>query len=60
MTAVTPEVITSDDAGARYQALRDMIGDVAGFKRRAESYELDAQDRALYDALVELEYLLGL
>lgn len=59
MSIVTPEVLTRTQAIERYDALVASIGDVEDFKLRAEAYELDDEDVAVYDDLVELEYLLG-
>jgi hypothetical protein len=40
--------------------LLEAIGDRDAFERRAEAYELDVRESALYDDLVELEFLLGI
>jgi hypothetical protein len=40
--------------------LLEKVGDRAALERRAEAYALDASDSALYDDIVELEFLLGL
>lgn len=60
MTPVTLEVITSEEARARHAKLLEAIGDRDAFERRAEEYALDARESALYDDLVELEFLLGI
>lgn len=60
MSAVKLDVIPVEEAHARYAALLEEVGDRAALERRAEAYALDASDSALYDDIVELEFLLGL
>lgn len=60
MATITPIVLTTEEAKRKYRELVSRIGDVESFKDRAEAYELDTADRALYDDLTELEFLLGL
>lgn len=51
-------VMTRDEAEHRYQTLRDAIVDLEAFRRRGAAFELDAHDAAVYDELVDLEFLL--
>lgn len=60
MATVTPVVLSTEAANVKYRSLVSEIGDVEEFKDRAAAYLLNAKDRALYDDLMELEYLLGI
>jgi hypothetical protein len=59
MTVVRPEILSAEEAKCRYDQLCRQINDVEEFRARGEAYELDAGECALYDSLLELEYLLG-
>ncbi|WP_209374297.1 hypothetical protein [Brevibacterium renqingii] len=56
---ITPIVLSTAEAERIRRDLVSNIGDVDDFKARAESYQLDTEDRALYDDLIEIEFLLG-
>lgn len=59
MPTATTEIISLEDARNRYTALITGISDLGEFKARGDAYALSDDDQALYDDLMELEYLIG-
>lgn len=59
MPTATTEIISLEDARNRYAALTTGISDLDEFKARGNAYALSDDDQALYDDLMELEYLIG-
>lgn len=59
MPVVVPEIMTLAEAMRRYDALRSQIPNLELFRAKAEAYALDSEGQAIYDDLVELEYLIG-
>lgn len=59
MPIARTEIISLEDARNRYAALIAGISDLDEFKARGNAYALSDDDQALYDDLMELEYLIG-
>lgn len=59
MQDATVEILTHEEAVGRRDGIYAQVGDVEKFRRRGESYELDADELVLYDELLMLDYLLG-
>lgn len=58
MSISTVEVIDVADAERRRDEIIRSVGDVAVFIARGEAYELDLEDRILFEELRDLEFLL--
>lgn len=59
MPTVITEILSLEDARTRYAALSERISDLTDFKARGDAYALSDEDQAIYDDLMELEYLIG-
>ncbi|WP_426563941.1 hypothetical protein ACPPVT_21525 [Angustibacter sp. McL0619] len=60
MSKVVVERLTVDEAWRRRIAIIAAVGgDESGFRNRALAFVLDARELALYDELMELDYLLA-
>lgn len=59
MPMATTEIISLEDARKRHATLIAGISDLDEFKARGIAYALSDDDQALYDDLMELEYLIG-
>ncbi|WP_246955773.1 hypothetical protein [Brachybacterium sp. Marseille-Q7125] len=59
MSISTVTYMSEEQAQHRYEELARQVSDLAGFKERGANYELDADDAAIYDELLSLEFLLG-
>ncbi|MGR6091390.1 hypothetical protein ACU4IU_12575 [Brevibacterium sp. CSND-B09] len=59
MPVVVPEAISLEEARRRYDAILGRIADLDDFRAKAEAYALDSEGQAIYDDLVELEFLIG-
>ena len=60
MSAVHVEHITEEEALARRAEIIALVGDVDGFRQRAEAGLLSPEELRLYDELDGLDYLLRL
>ena len=56
----TVQVFTQEEAEQAYQELLSKIDNVDEFKEAGRKYELDLEQRALYEDLIDYEFLLGL
>lgn len=55
---VEVHVMRKEDAQARLDMIYEIAGDVEDFRMRGFRYELDAEDSALYEDMLDLEFLL--
>lgn len=53
------EHLTEDEARARRTELLEIVGNEADFRAKARLFALGADERALYDELEALDFLLG-
>lgn len=56
----TVQVFTQEEAEEEYQKILSKIDNVDEFKEAGRKYELDLEQRALYEDLIDYEFLLGL
>ena len=56
----TVQVFTQEEAEQAYQKILSKIDNVDEFKEAGRKYELDLEQRALYEDLIDYEFLLGL
>lgn len=58
-TPASMRTMTVEQAIAERQAIQSRVGDLGAFRRRGETYELDAEEIVIYDDLKVLDYPLG-
>lgn len=56
----TVKVLTQEEAERNYEELISQIDNLDEFKEAGRKYELDLEQRALYEDLIDYEFLLGL
>lgn len=56
----TVQVFTQEEAEEECQKILSKIDNVDEFKEAGRKYELDLEQRALYEDLIDYEFLLGL
>ncbi len=56
---ITVKQLTEDEARYRRAEILKAAGDEDDFRDRADAYLLDARERAMFDELEGLDYLLG-
>lgn len=56
----TVKVLTQEEAERNYEELISQIDDLDEFKQAAQRYELELDERIIYEDLIDYEFLLGL
>lgn len=55
----TVKVLTQEEAERNYEELISQIDNLDEFKQAAQRYELELDERIIYEKIVDLEFLLG-
>ena len=55
----TVKVLTEEEAERNYEELISQIDNLDEFKQAAQRYELELDERIIYEKIIDLEFLLG-
>lgn len=55
----TVKVLTQEEAERNYEELISQIDNLDEFKQAAQRYELELDERIIYEKIIDLEFLLG-
>lgn len=55
----TVKVLTQEEAERNYKELISQIDNLDEFKQAAQRYELELNERIIYENIIDLEFLLG-